>query len=667
MRRFPVLAAALLSLLAIAPAARAADPLQLYTVRLPGADDKTEPRIAVGPDDRRWVVTNGDGAAIVFSSRDGGLSWQRTPADPQQRGATIDTDVVTMHTGRVLASELDEAGLNFPSSVTDDGGKTWTEARGSTELADQDRQWFAVGPDDKTTHKPTVYLLYHNLGSGFANHNMWVSKSTDGGENFGAPVPTTLPGDTAYADLQCADSGGPSSITVNPKTGRIYVVFTTRASNVGGNDLGGCAATPLEFNIVNATRVWVATSPDGSPGSWQKTMAVDDTPTGQVVSMQLAYGALDNQGGFYVAYPESPKPYPDLGGAALKVRYQKPDAKGELHDGQWSAPVTLVPPNPSGDLGTTLVHILAGDPGKVDVVAYEAKHLSQAGNDPVWYTHVLQSLDLLSGHPHVTDQQVADIPAYRWTASEMMGVCSDPTPVQGVENGTACPRSTDVWGIALDASCRVSLTWPTSASAAGNGIVTGKLPSDGAAPPGSTAGLPGAQAGTWVTTQTGGPDLCAKASSLPGGSPGQSFSRGGIQGAPGSGCLDKLAPLSRFRGRIRASRRSVRLRGTSVDRGCISGRAGRRTTRSVRLIRIAIGRRLAGTRCRYLRGDGKFGPSVPCTRTSYVTASGRSKWTLSVRGKLPRGRYVAWARGLDLFGNIERKARGRNLTRFRVR
>src|SRR5206468_768966 len=160
------------------------------------------------------------------------------------------------------------------------------------------------------------------------------------------------------------------------------------------------------------------------------------------------------------------------------------------------------------DLGTTLVHIVAGDPGKVDVVDYEAKHLAQAGKDPVWYTHVLQSLDLLSGHPHVTDQQVADIPAYRWTASEMMGICAD-------------------------------------------------------------------------------------ASSLPGGSQGATFSRGGIQGAPGSGCLDKLAPLSRVRGRIRATRRGVRLGGVSVDRGCISGRAGRRTTRSLRLIRVAIGRRLA--------------------------------------------------------------------------
>src|SRR5947209_9018259 len=126
--------------------ARADGPLQLVTVKLDKADDKTEPRITAGPDDRRWVITNGGGNAIVFSSRDGGQSWQRTAADPVQRSATIDTDIVAMHTGRILASELDDTGLNFPSSYTDDGGATWTEASGSTELADQDRQWFAVGP-----------------------------------------------------------------------------------------------------------------------------------------------------------------------------------------------------------------------------------------------------------------------------------------------------------------------------------------------------------------------------------------------------------------------------------------------------------------------------------------------------------------------------------------
>src|SRR6185503_17152333 len=144
-----------------------------------------------------------------------------------------------------------------------------------------------------------------------------------------------------------------------------------------------------------------------------------------------------------------------------------------------------------------------------------AEHVPAAESTPVWYAHILQSLDVLSAQPHVTDQRVSDVPAYKWTASEMMGICGTPSPVQGVENGVACPRSTDVWGITLDSRCRVSIAWPTSASAAGNGIVTGKLPSSGEAPPGSTAGLPGADPGTFVTTQTGGPDVCSSSAALP--------------------------------------------------------------------------------------------------------------------------------------------------------
>src|SRR4051812_32683314 len=552
------LPAVLFVLLALPAATAAAEPLTLYTVRLDKANGGTEPRITVGPDDQRWAVTNGADGAIVFRSTDGGLSFQRTKADPVQTEATIDTDVVAMNTGRVLASELDDAGLNFPSSITDDNGATWKETQGSTKLADQDRQWFAVGPPDKTTGKPTVYLLYHNLGSGTANHNMFVAKSTDGGATFGPPIPTTQPGDQAYLDLQCADSGGPSSIAVNQKTGRIYVVFTTRAGDMGGMDFGGCAAQPLEFNIVNATRVWVATSPDDSPGSWKQSLAVDDSKSGQVVSMQLAYGALDNQGGVYVAYPESPKPYPDLGGAAVKFVYQKPDAKGELV-GKWSAPKTLIAARPDGSLGATLVHLAVGDPGKLAVAYFRAAAVEGAPK-PVWYTHVVHSLNALDADPTIIDQRAAPIPTYEWTASEMMGICATPSPTQGVENGIRCDRSTDVWGINLDDQCRLMLTWPARAGT-GNG---------------APKNVAGAQQGTFASTQTGGPALCGPDSAGPGAPSAINFQAPeGVEGAatPSASCVDRLAPQSRLIGRVHATRKGLDLRGSSTDLGCKSGRA----------------------------------------------------------------------------------------------
>src|SRR3954471_18927668 len=386
MRLLP--AVLLAAALALPTMASAAEPTY-NTVKLDDANGSTEPRIAVGRDDARWAVTNGAGGEIVYVSRDKGQTWAKTEGLPPQKLASIDTDIVTMPTGRILSSELDYGGLNFPTGYSDDQGKTWTESVGATELADQDRQWFAVGPVPKGSPQgtqPPVYLLYHNFASGIPQHNMWVATSNDGGATFGPPVPTAQPGSEAYQDLQCSDSGGPSSITVNPDTGHIYVVFTTRAGKVPGTgvDSGGCGASvfgPLEFNIVNGTRVWVADSATGAPGTWHDSLAVDRSDTGQVVSQQLAYGALDNKGNFYVAYPESPKPYPDLTGSGVKLTWQAPNAAGVL-DGKWSDPAVLVPQ--TSDNGSDLVHIVAGDPGSI-AVAYFKSEAVPGALAPVWY------------------------------------------------------------------------------------------------------------------------------------------------------------------------------------------------------------------------------------------------------------------------------------------
>src|SRR3954451_21533082 len=225
---------ALVAFFATPVAALAADPT-FVTVKLPNSGSRQEPRIAVGPDNARYAVAldKTDSISQVWKSLDGGLTFQKTATDPPQSAATIDVDVVTLPSGRIISSELDTAGLNFPTGYSDDGGKTWKQSMGANVLADQDRQWFAVGPVPKGSPAGTqapVYLLFHNLASGVAQHNMWVAKSTDGGKTFGAPVPIAQPDSEAYRDLQCSDSGGPSNITVNQQTGRIYAFYTTRAA-----------------------------------------------------------------------------------------------------------------------------------------------------------------------------------------------------------------------------------------------------------------------------------------------------------------------------------------------------------------------------------------------------------------------------------------------------
>ena len=131
-------------------------------------------------------------------------------------------------------------------------------------------------------------------------------------------------------------------------------------------------------------------------------------------------------------------------------------------------------------------------------------------------------------------------------------------------------------------------------------------------------------------------------------------------GAAALGCRDSSAPASRFkRSRLRASRTRVTLRGTSSDRGC------RGTGRLVR-VTVSVGRAV-GSRCRFLRADGSFGPRVSCLRTPYLDTRGTSRWSVSLRARFPRGRYKVFVRGIDAAGNVERKQRTRNFARLRVR
>jgi hypothetical protein len=133
---------------------------------------------------------------------------------------------------------------------------------------------------------------------------------------------------------------------------------------------------------------------------------------------------------------------------------------------------------------------------------------------------------------------------------------------------------------------------------------------------------------------------------------------------PGPGCRDRIAPKSKFRKTARAAsaRRKLRLSGTSSDRGC--GKSFRGT---VRRIRVSIARR-TGKKCRSLLANGKLSRKrTSCRRTTYVSAKGKTKWSLTLKRRLPKGQYQIWVRGIDAAGNVEKKSRKRNFKRLRLR
>jgi hypothetical protein len=452
MPRRTLLAAALAAIAALVATAPARGASTFVTTHLNASDSDTEPRAAVAPDGTIHVVTNRNGSAAVYASTDGGTSFAVRGTFPNQTVPTIDVDVIALPEGRLVATELDLAGVNFRNAYSDDGGTTWHVSTGAATLADTDRQWLAYGPVNALTGKRTVYMLWHNLASGFGNHNMFVQTSVDGGETFLPPVPTTLPGSQAYADLQCADSSGPSGISVDQSTGRLYVLFGTRASSVA--PLGGCGASvapgPAAVNIVPPTRLWVATSPDNLPGSWTQSVAVDRSGTGQIVGTQLASLALDTAGNAYVAFTESASPTDYR--SALKYVHAAPSLAS------WSAPTTVAT---LADSGNILPLVIAGDPGRLGFAWLHGK--ANGSGVTQWFSMVGQTIDGLAAAPAITTTQVSTVVAYTGSAATLMGSCSS-GPLAGVENGFACDRSSDVYGIAAGAGGMLVVAWPTAAN-----------------------------------------------------------------------------------------------------------------------------------------------------------------------------------------------------------
>jgi hypothetical protein len=123
-------------------------------------------------------------------------------------------------------------------------------------------------------------------------------------------------------------------------------------------------------------------------------------------------------------------------------------------------------------------------------------------------------------------------------------------------------------------------------------------------------------------------------------------------GTVGGGCLDRSAPNPKV-----AKAGASALRGSTADRGCGSGGSGHVTRVSVSIARVT-----SGGRCRLASSSGKLGRTQSCSHRRYLRAHGTSHWSLRLRHRLPRGRYVAVIRARDAAGN--RRTRS---VRFSVR
>jgi len=84
----------------------------------------------------------------------------------------------------------------------------------------------------------------------------------------------------------------------------------------------------------------------------------------------------------------------------------------------------------------------------------------------------------------------------------------------------------------------------------------------------------------------------------------------------------------------------------------------------VSFVRVALAKRERGG-CRWLKGT-RFGGRSSCGRPTYLTAKGKTRWSLSVRG-LARGSYQAISRARQDGGAIEPEQTTANSVSFRIR
>jgi hypothetical protein len=188
---------------------------------------------------------------------------------------------------------------------------------------------------------------------------------------------------------------------------------------------------------------------------------------------------------------------------------------------------------------------------------------------------------------------------------------------------------------------------------------------------GAASSAVGGGAGALGTSRGGG---CVVAGFPPGG-PGGGGPGGGGPGGGGGGtggvtlrrCRDRIAPRSTLRARdVRGSRRGLSVKGRSTDRGCGATATLLARRGKVARVYVSLAQVRRGGRCRFLgRGGGLHG-WTSCRRPVLFRAKGTSRWRLTLRAHLPRGKYRVVARAYDASANKEQPAH-RNIVRFTVR
>ena len=559
---------------------------------------------AVGADSSQGVAT--------WASSDGGLTFPTNVLAGSAIGGG-DSDVEVLGNHHVLVADLEAVAADICTST--DFGKTYPDCANGLATNQQgpenDREWLSRGP------KGEVYLTYHDFAGGFPI----IERSDDEGQSFTPCGLIIDPNGPAAQNYTPAGGTLVSKPVVGPD-GTVYVQFSTPDAT----------ASPVGAAL---DHMYMAVAKGGCTGQTVFTDYPIYENTGANVANIFQAEGLDGGGELYVLIGGHLSAA-DANRTNLYLFTSTDGGKTWRH----------VQVNPSG-LGANVLPTVAGGQARGEAVL---GWFGSTATDP--------------------NDQKAQWRYYSATTYDGGQTFSETTVTPDpIHYGDICTQGIFCGLIPGQPSNRNLADFSSAAVNPATGCSALAIPGDPYNRPDQGSTAPNNfESSAYVALQQDQGDCLTAANSgaaaTSAAGPASDGTGAGTVGSGGvvSGCVDRAAPASRFSKAHTASRSAgLRLSGTSQDRGCGASGAG-----TVKRVSVAVGHRV-GSRCRFLHANGSFGPKVSCTRATFLPASGTGHWSLRVNHRLPAGTYVAWVRGVDRAGNVERRAATRNRLVLRVR
>jgi hypothetical protein len=358
------------------PAFQAAEP----SIRVDAPDPTQRIWIAaptgIGVDSRALPAPGGDNGDLFWYSDDDGKTWVVASGPGGVGSPTIvgggDSDVATGFGPEVFGTGLTLANITLAASC--DRGQTFTANPVSNVGTVEDRQWIDSYEDRaKPALGPDFVLDY----GGVAERRMWFHQVVS--PQCAPPVASAR---IDVSGQECVEAifdddcyQWPGNLAVDENTGDVYVTHNTFGR---GNGL---------LDDVIVTRVAGGAARPVPQADVQAYVAANDRPD---TFDSFTVAAVDRGGNVYVVWTER-HPETQTTGTYLAVSKDRAQT--------WGPPIRVS----RGPNTTTFPWIVAGDPGKVDIVYYGT---SDKGPSPEevpatskWRVWMAQSLNALDPRP----------------------------------------------------------------------------------------------------------------------------------------------------------------------------------------------------------------------------------------------------------------------------